>query len=201
MAGSSWSDALRAGQGPSFGGHLKGRKLECRRNGAADQGPVAQTVSRLPSLRWDNDLRSCAPHEVGSESQPCCRARIMQRNLQFKSGAGMIVPDLHSIDLVPAGALTSRQQEINGARCGPRIADLEPIAKGFTKMATFGMRLEIEQLNHLGRRKVRHRTDAQDRFLRSLISAKTFQAGWPARLTAFASSRRSARRNGFAAFS
>src|SRR5580692_8340108 len=158
MVGSSWSDALRARRDPSFGGYLKGGKLECRRNRAADQRPVAQTVSRLPSLRGDNDLGSCAPHEVGSESQPCCRARIMQRYLQLKRGAGMIVPDLHSIDLVPAGALTSRQQEINGARCGPRIADLEPIAKGFTKMATFGMRLEIEQLNHLGRRKVRHRT-------------------------------------------
>src|SRR4051794_11163043 len=111
MAGSSWSDALRAERGPSFGRHLKGRKLECRRNRAADQRPVAQTLSRLPSLRWDNDLRSCAADEVGSESQPCCRAGIMQRNLQLERGASMIVPDLHGIGLVPAGALTARHQE------------------------------------------------------------------------------------------
>jgi hypothetical protein len=129
MAGSSWSDALRAARGPFFGRHLQGRKLECRRNRAADQRPVAQTVSRLPSLRGDNDLGSCAPHEVGSKSQPCCRARIMQRNLQLKRGAGMIVPDLHSIDLVPAGALTSRQQEINGARWALVLLILSPSRK------------------------------------------------------------------------
>ncbi len=197
MVGSSWSDALRARRDPSFGGYLKGGKLECRRNRAADQRPVAQTVSRLPSLRGDNDLGSCAPHEVGSESQPCCRARIMQRYLQLKRGAGMIVPDLHSIDLVPAGALTSRQQEINGARCGPRIADLEPIAKENGRLRDAA----LDRAAQSPRPQKGPTSDAQDRFLRSRISANTFQAGWPARLTAFANSGRSARRNGFAAFS
>src|SRR5207248_6190319 len=45
--------------------------------------------------------------------------------------------------------------------------------------------------------KLRH----QELFLRSRISANTFQAGWPAMPTDLAISGRSARRNGFAAFS
>ena len=37
------------------------------------------------------------------------------------------------------------------------LLTFSPIPKSFTKMAAFGMRLEIEELNHLGRRKLRHR--------------------------------------------
>src|SRR5271169_1359013 len=64
-------------------------------------------------------------------------------------------------------------------------------------MPAFRMRLEIEEPDHLAGVELRF----QNRFLRSRISANTFQAGLPARPSDCATSATSARRNGLAAFS
>jgi hypothetical protein len=54
--------------------------------------------------------------------------------------------------------LAAGEQEIDGGRSCARAIDRKPVTKCLTKMAAFGMRLEIEQADHIGGRKRWHRS-------------------------------------------
>src|SRR5580658_6002605 len=107
------------------------------------------------------------------------------------------MPDFDRIDPVPMRAFAARQQKIDRGRCRAPALDLARVAKHLAEMAALRMRFQIEQPDDVACGKA----FAQNRFLRSRISANTFHAGLPARPSDFATSALSARRNGFSAFS
>src|ERR1700722_595237 len=124
-------------------------------------------------------------------------ASFALRDFELKRRAGMPMPDFDRIDAVPVRAFAARQQKIDRGRCRASALDLARVAKHLTEMPAFRMRFQIEQPDDVAGGKAA----AQNRFLRSRISANTFHAGLPARPSDFATSAASARRNGLAAFS
>src|SRR5262249_18121638 len=158
----------------------------------------AGALRRLPDVGRHHRLRPLAGGKVAAEGVALGRALRACRDLEQQRRAGVVVPDLGRIDLVPMPALAARQDVVDRGRCRSSVRGAG-IAERLAIMPAFRMRREIEQPDHLGGREPRQ--VAHDRFLRSRISANTFQAGWPASPTDFATSDTSARRNGFAAFS
>ena len=86
-------------------------KSKPRRDGAADQRPVAGAFGGLPGLRRHDRLRYFAGGEIGTE--PDAASAIAIGDLQHQRAAGVIVPDLHRIDAMPVRAFAARQQEID----------------------------------------------------------------------------------------
>src|SRR5258708_18592778 len=112
------------------------------------------------------------------------------------------MPDFDRIDPVPVGAFAARQQEINCGRRGATVLHLPRVAERFAEMATLRMRFQIEQPDDVIRGQgLGGQAVAQNRFLRSRISANTCHAGLPASPSDFATSALSARKKGFSAFS
>src|ERR1700719_861444 len=107
------------------------------------------------------------------------------------------MPGFDRIDAMPMRTLAARQQKIDRGRCRATILDLPRVAKRLAEMAALRMRFQTEQPDDVAGAKA----IAQNRFLRSRISANTFHAGLPLRPSDFATSASSARRNGFSAFS
>src|SRR5262249_6077383 len=127
-------------------------------------------------------------HALRSSLRACSKLKGERR-------AGVEVPGLGGVDTMPMGALATRQQKIDCGR-GRAPVYAQRIAKRLPEMAALRMRGKCQETDH-----VRSGKSVQNRFFRSRISAKTFQAGLPASPTAAATSGRSARRNGLAAFS
>src|SRR5665213_2497727 len=118
----------------------------------------------------------------------------MVARCRAKRRTGIPVPDFDRVGAVPMRVLAAGEQKIDRRR---GRAAVPHVAITLAEMATFRMRLEVEQPDHIGR----GQACCQNLFLRSRISANTFQAGLPERPRDFASSASSARKNGLAAFS
>src|SRR5579862_1034423 len=178
---------------PSRRRELKALELETRRDGTAAQRPVAKGLRRLPSVSRHDGLRPFAGGKIAAELEMLDATRVMG-DFERKRCAGIPMPHLGGGDAMPVRAFAALEQKIDRGRCR--------VAKRLAEMAAFRMRLEIKEANHGIRGQILPaESRGQKRFLRSRISANTFQAGLPARLTDFATSGASARKNGLAAFS
>src|SRR5206468_1416944 len=124
----------------------------------------------------------------------------VRRNFKLERRAGVIVKDLDRIDLVPVRAFAAREKEIDGGRCRAPSVDRARIAKRLAIMSAFRMGREVKQAHHLGGGKHdgsfvgrwsvpgtpascgmpsianERKSLSYDLFLRSRISANTFQA-------------------------
>src|ERR1043166_1099543 len=187
--------ALALSGRPAFRRQLETLEFESRRDRAAHERPVPEAFCGLPMARRHNGLRPFTLRQIGPEHDALDRPRVARRDIERERRAGVVVPDLDRINPMPVRALAAREQEIDRGRGGAAV-DRQRIAKGLAKMAPLRMRLEIEERDDIGRGE-----GHQNLFLRSRISAKTCHAGLPDRPTSLATSGRSARRNGFAAFS
>jgi hypothetical protein len=99
--------------------------------------------------RYDR-LRPLAREEIGAQRQAFDRTLRVQRDRQLERRAGVIVPALGRIDLVPMRPLTAREQEIDRSRCRARAMHRAGVAEGLAIMSALGMRLEIEQADYFG---------------------------------------------------
>src|ERR1700748_1108453 len=101
---------------PVVGGYFEALELEPGRDGAADQRPLTKTLRRLPGVGRHYRLRPLAGAEIGAQREAFDRAVGVERDLELERGAGVIVPGLDRIDLVPMRALAARQQVIHRGR-------------------------------------------------------------------------------------
>jgi len=62
----------------------------------------------------------------------------------------VVEPGFDRIDLVPVRALAAREQIIGHGRGRACAIHLPGVAERFAKMPAFGVRLEVEQADHLG---------------------------------------------------
>src|SRR5262249_18391940 len=135
---------------PIVRGYLEGLELESGRNGAADQRPLTESLRGLPRVRRHYGLRPLAGGEIGSQREAFDRAVGVERDLERERRAGVIVPDLDRIDLVPMRALAAREQVIGRGRCRARAVHHTRVAERLAKMSALGMGLEIEQAHDFG---------------------------------------------------
>src|ERR1700678_327640 len=147
-------------------------------------------------MSGNDALRPLARDKIASERDAFTGAGC-RSDVQSQRRAGMPVPDFRRVDPVPVGAFAAREQKEDRRRGGTIARHRRVVAERLAEMTALRMRPEIEQPDHVGGGK----RGRQNLFLRSRISANTFQAGLPARPTDCATSGRSARRNGFSAFS
>src|SRR3954452_11399616 len=63
----------------------------------------------------------------------------------------MVVPDLHRIDAMPVRAFAACQQKVDRRRGGAPTGVSAAVPERLAKMPAFGMRLEIELADDLGR--------------------------------------------------
>ena len=96
---------------PTLRRQLELRKLESRRDRAADQRPVAAAFRRLPGARRYERLRLFAARDITAERDRLLRAAVL-RNPQGQRRAGIMVPHLDGVDAVPMRALAARQQPL-----------------------------------------------------------------------------------------
>src|SRR6202790_1481084 len=180
---------------------FESRKIETRRDGAAAKRPITERLHRLPGMSRHDRLRALAGGEIAAERQALDASR-RRRDFKRQRRAGIPMPNLDGVDPVPVRALAAPEQKIDRGRRRARSRHLLQIAKRLAKISALRMRLEIEKPDHgIRGQRLRGKGYRQNRFLRSRISANTFQAGLPPRPSDFASSALSARRNGLAAFS
>src|SRR5262249_38766695 len=110
----------------------------------------AQAARGLPDVSRHDRLRALAGEEIGAQRHALDRALRAGGDLEPQRRAGVIMPDLDGIDLVPMGALAMREQEIDRGRSRTRAAHRSRVAEGLAIVSALGMRLELEQSNHLG---------------------------------------------------
>ena len=144
---------------------LEGCKVKSRRDRASHQRPVAGALGCLPGMRRHDGLRYFAGGEIGTELNAATVVAI--GDLKKQRAAGVIMPDLDSIDAMPMGPLIARQQEIDRSRARTSIGVAARVTKRFAIMAAFRMRLEAEPGDEIGG------GDHQDLFLRSRNSPNT----------------------------
>jgi len=101
-------------------------------------------------VRRHDRLRALAGGKIASQRHALDPTPGIVRNLELKRRAGMIVPGLGRIDPVPVRALAARQQKIDRGRCRAPAFDGPRVTKRLAEMPALGMRLEIEQADHLG---------------------------------------------------
>src|SRR4030081_2276763 len=78
---------------------LEFSKLDSGSNRAANQGPVAVALGRLPRMRRDNSLRRFTGGEIGAKLHAALS--IVVSDLQRQRIARVIMPDLDGIDAMP----------------------------------------------------------------------------------------------------
>src|SRR5207302_1457562 len=124
---------------PTLRRQFETRKFESRRDGAADQGPIAVALGSLPGMRRDDHLRLFAGCEIRAELHDA--SAFVVGNSQRQRATSVIMPGLHGVDAMPVRAFAARQQEIDCGRSRASIGVHAQVAKRLAIMAAFGMRL------------------------------------------------------------
>ena len=114
--------------------------------GAADERPRAEAFGLLPHALRHHRLRLLAGQDVGAERDVLLALAGRQRQRQRR--AGVMVPHLHRIHLVPARNDAGRQQVVDRRGARPAV-DLGRIAERLAEKAAFGMRRQAKPLHHL----------------------------------------------------
>ena len=122
---------------------LEAREAETRRNGAADQRPLAERLRRLPRAGRYHALRPFALRKVRTETDRLYRCAI-RGDPQQKRRAGMEMPDLDRVDTMPVRPLTCLQQEVDRGRTRASVRTCR-IPERLMEMSALRMRCEPEQ--------------------------------------------------------
>jgi len=145
---------IRSLRRPPLWRQFEAGKVEARRDGAAEERPVAERLRRLPGTSRHRRLGSFAAGEVAAERQSLDASRRVG-DFKQKRRARIPMPELNGVNAMPVRALAARQQKID--RGGRTAADPPPtlrrprrvgrgrIAKGLAEMAALRMRLELKQ--------------------------------------------------------
>ena len=87
------------------------RKIEARRDRAADERPGAEAFRSLPGAGRHDRLRALASRQIGTKLHALDRASLARRNLECKRRARVVVPDLGGIDAMPMRAFASARRK------------------------------------------------------------------------------------------
>src|SRR5882672_2066956 len=129
---------------------LEPREFESGRHRAADERPSANAFRRLPGACRYDGLRALAGREIGPEPDALDRSLVARGDLECERRAGVEMPHLRRIDPMPVRALAAREQKIDRGRSRARAVDRASVPKSLAEVPAFGMRLEIEQADHVG---------------------------------------------------
>ena len=105
---------------------------------------------RLPNVSRHDRLRAFARGKVRPERHALDGVVLGGRDLESERRSGVVMPGLDRIDPVPVRALAARKQEVDRGRCRAPALHRAGVAERLAKMSALGMRLEIEQANHIG---------------------------------------------------
>src|SRR5260370_12546052 len=144
-----WAESLL--RCPTAWRQLDPLELKTRRDGAADQRPVAETLRRLPGVSRHNRLRALPGSKIAAERHTRDAAFAL-RDFERKRRAGMPMPNFHRVDTMPVRTLAARQQKVDYSGCGAATLDLAGIPKRLAKMSAFRMRLGVQQPGCVGPR-------------------------------------------------
>lgn len=117
------------------------RKLEAGSDGASDERVSAERSRALPGIRRHDDLRPLGLFNIVPQN------KTFLADPEFQRRATMKVPYLRRIDAMPARDLARLEQKQDGSGVGPAAARL--VAKTFTEMAAFRMRLKAKPHNQI----------------------------------------------------
>src|SRR5262249_19091993 len=135
---------------PAGGSQLETGKIECRGNGAADQGPGAKRTGALPSPRRHRRLRPFISLQIDAEPM-ADRLLVFADDGEFERRPGMVVPELDGIDAVPMRHLACLQQVVDRGHVTARLIPVMAMAVDLAEMSALGMRLEPKPFDHTPR--------------------------------------------------
>jgi hypothetical protein len=93
-------------------------------------------------------LRPFAGGKIAAEHHALDRLRCI-RNFELERRAGVPVPDFERVDAMPVRVLAAGKQEVDDGRRRALSFHFSHIAEGLAKMPALGMRLKIEEPDHV----------------------------------------------------
>jgi hypothetical protein len=93
-------------------------------------------------------LRPFAGGKIAAEHHALDRLRSI-RNFKLERRAGVPVPDFERVDPMPVRVLAASEQEVDDGRCRALSFHFSQIAESLAKIPALGMRLKIEEPDHI----------------------------------------------------
>jgi len=145
------------GRRPAGRREFEAGKLERRRDDAAEETPVSEGLSRLPSTCRYYHLRPLARRQVAAEPIRLYRVAVGPDG-HANRRAGVVAPDLRRVQLMPVTALAGAQQKVSTAHT-PAAAVGRDVRIDLPVVTTLGMWLELENADDLVGSRVRRHFD------------------------------------------
>ncbi len=135
---------------PLFRCHFEPAEIECGRNDASHQGPIAERHRRLPCVGRNDRLRLFVPGPVGTE---CVyrRRSVFRRDRKPQRRAGVKGPDFHRVHAMPSRYLSRPKKKIDRRRDAPFSFGCL-MAVDFAETTAFRMRAQIQERDDFVRR-------------------------------------------------